>query len=179
MTGMSPMRNLKKRNVNKGVPLFHRCLKELKKSIKERFDEILSEKEEVEEIMEGSELLLNDLVIVKDRMTPCFPSHYNVFNFYKEIYISKVSEAISPFIPKSSAEAAKDPRILVILASWVDNCQILLEKIGIQDSEDQLILLKSVSLQFNNILLENQGIYSRISRLYRKIIRRLVSSRSK
>ena len=125
-------------------PLIERTLIEVQNSVSDRFTAALKEKDVVEDVIGETEKIINDLPAIKDFVSPCFPPQYNIFEFYKSEYLEKIEKSVLPFIPTSESKAANDPGILVVLASWLDSYEILLDKLGIGQQEDQLLSLKLV-----------------------------------
>ena len=124
--------------------LVERVLIEIQITIAARFKAELENKMAVEDVIDSSEVIINDLPLIKEYVTPCFPPCYNIFEFCKNEYLGRIQESIIPFIPTSESKAESDPGILVVLASWLDNYEILLGKLGIGQQEDNLIEMKMV-----------------------------------
>lgn len=127
-------------------PLSERLLIELQAAIAARFKSSLEGKVAIEDVIDSCEEIISDLPLIKEHVAPCFPPYYSVFEFCKEEYLQRIEKGIDPFIPRSESHALKDPGMLVVLASWLDNYEILLGKLGIDQQEDQLLSMKMVNL---------------------------------
>ena len=52
-------------------------------SIDDRFNKELSQLKEITDLVEHAKFVSQDLVEVFERVTKCFPSHYNIFEVYQ------------------------------------------------------------------------------------------------
>jgi len=125
--------------------LAERLLIEILTAIAARFKSSLEGKVAIEDVIDSCESIINDLPLIKEYVSPCFPPYYNIFEFCKGEYLQRIEKSIEPFIPRSESHALKDPGILVVLASWLDNYEILLGKLDIRQQEDQLLSMKLVN----------------------------------
>ena len=127
------------------LSLKQRCISAIKQSIHDRFAPVF-ELQDIESAMAQVENIMEDLLQVKAHVVPCFPPAYQIFKLYTENYLEKLENVIMPFVPDSGEQTLKDPGVLVVMASWLDKCEMILPKLGIEAQSEKLFALQMVQL---------------------------------
>lgn len=125
--------------------------------IYEKFYQTFIDKRELEEILDSTLMLVEDIVVVHTKVVPCFPPKYNIFQVYKEKYLKFIYERIKPFMNEDDLK--NTPGHLILIAKWLDKFEEVLRKVGIDIKTTEI---GSVRVYINNRILNITCIYSMI-----------------
>ncbi len=101
----------------------------IKNSIDDKFYKSFADKSELNEILDETVRLMNDLFIVQSKVVQCFPPKYNIFQIYKEKYFENCYEKLSPYLNEQYLNDNKSN--LILFAKWLDGFSEALKKVGI------------------------------------------------
>ena len=97
-------------------------------------------------MIENVDFTVNDLIIVIENLAPCFPPDIDIFKLYEAKYKSNVENLVFPWLENSKA-IKESPGILIILASWLDKYENLLQRAGVQEVDYiELKMVKQVQI---------------------------------
>lgn len=131
--------------VRETVALFEDDNESLTNVLKNKIPSIISnsfanrfrDKSTRDDILAETLLAVNDLYIVKTKVAPCFPPHYDIFNVYKENYLTHIKNKVKNFLDADELE--KTPGLLIPIAHWLDQFETSLSKIGIDISDTDFV----------------------------------------
>lgn len=104
----------------------------LKDYTKDKFDTSLFAKTSLEQILDITIKLAEDLYIIKDKLVQIFPPKYNIFDRYYIEYQDNIFNALYPFVKDENEKNLEDNKgDLILLAKWLDKYETILRKVGI------------------------------------------------
>ena len=101
----------------------------LRQFTEDKFHEAFLGKIELNQVLECAQPLLAELSTIQQKVVPCFPPKYDIFNFLSEMYLNQVYNRIKPFLVEE--ELAKTPKDLIDLAKYLEIFKEHLRKVGI------------------------------------------------
>ena len=101
----------------------------IKDFIDEKFHQAFVDKADINEILNESQVLINDLYLIQTKVVQCFPPKYDIFNVYKDKYLKNIYEKIQPFMNDNYLNENKGN--LILFAKWLDQFNEALKKVGI------------------------------------------------
>jgi len=146
----------------------------IKEFTKEKFDTALFAKTSLEQILEITIKLAEDLILIKDKIVQIFPSKYNIFDRYFNEYQENIFNTLYPFVKDENEKHLEENKgDLILLAKWLDKYESILRKIGLDINQCEigavsmiflisilyekcLILIKKKKESHTNLLLKFQ-----------------------
>jgi hypothetical protein len=101
----------------------------INQSIDERFTKELGGATNILEIIEHAKFVSQDLVNVLEKVTKCFPAHYNIFELYQSRYQKNIQEKILPHMEMLTEE--KQYGNLLLLMTWIEDYEAVLSRAGV------------------------------------------------
>ena len=98
-------------------------------SIDDRFSKELSQFKEISDLVDHAKFVSLDLVEVFERVTKCFPTHYNIFEVYQQRYQKNIQEKIMPHMDLLTEE--KQYGNLLALMTWIEDYEAVLSRAGV------------------------------------------------
>lgn len=139
------------------MPLCEILYWKIKEVIKEKFQTALNAKTSLQEVLDITSKLAEDLVIVKEKMVQCFPPKYNIFDRYLFEYQTNIFDTLYPYVKDENEEYLEENKSdLILLAKWLDKYEHILRKVGIDVNSCEIggvIKIKLFNFTFINYLL--------------------------
>jgi exocyst complex component 3 len=108
----------------------------IQEQIYEKFHEEFLDKSEINEILETSISFGEDLILVFNKVVPCFPPKYNIFQVYKDNYLKFIYAKIRPYMTEESLK--QNPTDLIAIAKWLDKFEDILNRVGVDIRKTEL-----------------------------------------
>jgi len=113
-------------------PLSEILFLQIKIFIKEKFDTALFAKSTLEQILEITIKIAEDIIIIKDKLVQIFPPKYNIFDCYFKEYQDNIYNTLYPFVKEENEKYLEENKgDLIQLAKWLDKYEVILRKVGI------------------------------------------------
>ena len=120
-----------------------RVKENLQKGIQKRLSKLL-ETDNLETLAENTSTALKDLEVISQKVAPCFPQEYQIYEFCMNNYRSSIESAIQPHL-QDLQKMKETPGILVLLFQWVSQYSQALSKYSpgaLQDLDIQFLFAK-------------------------------------
>ena len=104
--------------------------------IKEDFNERFKSKSNREETLEETLNLIDELNIMYNKVVPCFPPHYDIFNVYKKAYLENIQVQLKQYLNQEELE--NSPGLLIPIAHWLSQFGEGLQKVRVDIYETEL-----------------------------------------
>jgi hypothetical protein len=111
----------------------------IQEQIYQKFHEDFLDKTELTEILDTSIAFAEDLILVFNKVIPCFPPKYNIFQVYKDNYLKFIYVKIRPYMNEDSLK--ENPTNLISIAKWLDKFEDILNRVGIDMKKTELGLV--------------------------------------
>lgn len=95
-----------------------------------KFYKSFADKSELNEILDETVKLINDIYIVQTKVVQCFPPKYDIFSLYKITYLENVQTKLRPYLNEEYLSNNKGN--LILFAKWLDSFDDILKKVGIE-----------------------------------------------
>jgi hypothetical protein len=109
--------------------------------IDQKFHLTFYDKNDLQDMLFETQNFVNDLQIVYNKVVPCFPPKYNIFNVYKDKYLKNIYDKLKPFVDETKLEMT--PGNLILIARWLDKFTEGLRKVGIDIKTTDIGCVKS------------------------------------
>ena len=116
-------------NIDDEFDMSDYCQHKIYDIIQQKLKDAIPVNTELRTILDSSIKLLNSLTIVLNKVTPCFPKHFKIFKIHKDCYLNFIYQRIKPFLNENHLKEHKEN--LILFASWLDNFETILSKLGI------------------------------------------------
>jgi len=121
----------------------------IKEFIKEKFDTALFAKTSLEQILEITIKLAEDIILIKDKVIQCFPPKYNIFERYFNEYQDNIFNTLHPFVKDENEKYLEENKgDLIQLAKWLDKYESILRKVGIDINQCEIGAVSAINLIF-------------------------------
>jgi hypothetical protein len=124
---------------NLEYPLSEILFWQLKEFVKEKFDTALFAKTTLEQILEITIKLAEDIIMIKDKVVQVFPPKYNIFDRYFNEYQENIFNTLYPFVKDENEKYLEENKgDLIQLAKWLDKYEGILRKVGIDVNQCEI-----------------------------------------
>lgn len=118
----------------------------IKEFTKEKFDTALFAKTSLEQILEITIKLSEDLILIKDKVVQIFPSKYNIFERYFNEYQENIFNTLYPFVKDENEKHLEENKgDLILLAKWLDRYESILRKVGLDINQCEIGAVSMIS----------------------------------
>jgi len=111
----------------------------IKEFVKEKFETALFAKTTLEQIIEITIKLAEDMILIKDKVGQCFPPKYNIIERYFNEYQENIFNTLYPFVKDENEKYLEENKgDLIQLAKWLDKYENILRKVGIDINQCEI-----------------------------------------
>lgn len=133
------------------MPLNEILFWKIKEFIKDKFETSLHAKTSLQEVLDITSNLADDIVIVKERMVQCFPPKYNIFERYFFEYQENIYKTLYPYVKDENEQYLEENKAdLILLAKWLDRYEHILRKVGVDVNQCEIGGVGFFLLAFKN-----------------------------
>lgn len=127
----------------------------MKEFVKEKFDTALFAKTTLEQILDITIKLAEDIILIKDKLVQVFPPKYNIFERYFNEYQENIFNNLYPFVKDENEKYLEENKAdLILLAKWLDKYEGILRKVGIDINQCEIGAVFLISNSYKYIFLQ-------------------------
>lgn len=120
-------------------PLSEILFWKVKEFVKEKFETALFAKTTLEQILDITIKLAEDIILIKDKLVQIFPPKYNIFERYFNEYQDNIFNTLYPFVKDENEKYLEENKSdLIQLAKWLDKYEGILRKVGIDINQCEI-----------------------------------------